>query len=65
MSEGSAQVMTMMMDSMLHERDNTTSLDKSIKNIVDANGRFGGKDVTRYLEYYKTQMRKMDILLAR
>ena len=54
-----------MMDSMLHERDNTTSLDKSIKNIVDANGRFGGKDVTRYLEYYKTQMRKMDILLAR
>ena len=57
--------MTIMMERMLRKRDNTIGLDKAIKKIVDANGRFDGKDVTRYLEAYKTEMRTMDIPVTR
>ena len=42
------QVMVMMMDYLLRERDNTTGLDKAIEKIVDANGCFDGEYVTRY-----------------
>ena len=51
-----AQVMITMMNHTLCERDNTTNLDKGIEKIVDANGHINGKDVTRYLEGYKTEM---------
>ena len=43
------------------ERDNSGDLDKAIEKIVDANGPINGKDVTRYLEGYKTEMWMMDI----
>ena len=33
-----------MMDYMLHERNNTMSLNKGIENIVDINGVFDEKD---------------------
>ena len=46
---------TMMMDHMLRKRDNIASLDKVIAKIVDANGCFNGKDVTCYLEVYKSK----------
>ena len=46
-SDNLARVVTMMMEHMLHERHNTTWLDKSIEKIVDAlNGRINGNDVT-------------------
>ena len=54
LSEGSAQVMTMMMDHMFHESDNT--INKAIEKIVDANGHFDGKYMICYSEAYKTEM---------
>ena len=60
-----AQAMARMMDQMLQERDNVTGLDVAIDRIVDANGCFDGRDVTRYLETYKTEMRKKGISMAR
>ena len=56
-----AQAMTRMMDQMLQERDNVAGLDAAIDRIVDTNGCFDGRNVTRYLETYKTEMRKKGI----
>ena len=53
--------MAMMMDYMFRERDNIVGLDKAIEKIVDANGRFDGEDVTRYMKSYKTKMRMRGI----
>ena len=35
--------MTMMMDHMLHERDNMVGVDKAIESIVNTNGHFNEK----------------------
>ena len=42
-SEYFACLMTMMMDHMLHERDNMVGVDKAIESIVNTNGHFNEK----------------------
>ena len=64
-SDNLAQAMTRMIDQILQERDNVTSLDKAIERIVDAIGCFNGKEVTQYLKIYKTEMCKKGISQAR
>ena len=60
-----AQAMARMMDQMLQVRDHVAGLDVAIDRIVDANECLDRKDVTRSLEFYKTEMRKKGITMAR
>ena len=64
-NEQLAQAMARMVDQMLQVRDNVVGLDMAINRIVDANRCFDGKDVARYLEAHKTEMRKKGIPVAR
>ena len=57
--------MAKMMDAMLQVRDNIGGLDVATDRIMDDNGCFDGKDVTQYIEAYKTRMRKKGIPMVR
>ena len=46
-------MMTIMIDHMLCNRDNTTGLNKVIEKIVDMNGHFDGKDVSQNVKVFK------------
>ena len=56
-----AQAMARMMDQMLQDRNSVACLNVAIERIVDTNRCFDGRDVTRYLETYKTKMWKKGI----
>ena len=64
-NEQLAEAMARMVDQMLQVRENFVVLDMVIDRIVDANGCFNGKDVTRYLEAYKREMWKKGIPVSR
>ena len=50
-------MMTMIMDPMLHERNNTVGIDKAIQRTVDANKKY----VSRYVEPYKMEMQMRNL----
>ena len=47
-----AQAMPLTVDRIVSVHEGTGALDRAIEVIVDAIGRFGGKDATSYLEAY-------------
>ena len=60
-----SNLLAMVMDHMLHERDNTMGLDKAIESIVVALGHFDGRKIFRYVVSYKLEMYLRDVLEAK
>ena len=56
LNEDCACMLALMMDHVLSERDNTMGLNVDIERIVDANGHFDGRNLSRYMvQAYKTE----------
>ena len=56
-----AKTMASAVDRIVSAREGTGALDRAIKAIVGAIGRFGGKDAMSYLEAYRAEMVMRDI----
>ena len=56
-----AKAMAVAVDRLVSAREGTGTLDRAIESIVGTIDRFGGKNVTSYIEAYRTEMIMRDI----
>ena len=57
-----AEAMAVAVDRLVSAREGVSALDRAIEATIDKIGRFSGKDVTSYLEVYKSEMQMRNIL---
>ena len=56
-----AKAMVAVVDHLVSAREGPGALNRAIKSIVGAIGRFGGKNAASYLEAYRSKMVEWDI----
>ena len=56
-----AEAMAVAVDRLVSAREGASALDRAIEATVDKIGQFSGKDATRYLEAYKSEMQMRNI----
>ena len=55
------EAMAVAIDHLMSAHEGSSALDRAIESIVGTIGRFGGKNVTSYLEAYRAEMIMRDI----
>ena len=52
-------------EQMMRCRDNDASVEKAVDCVVETEGQFDGRNITKFLDAYKREMNKRDVSEAR
>ena len=62
---GEFERMMAIVEQMMSSRDNDASVEKALERVVEIEGRFDGRNITKFLDAYKREMNQMDVSEAR
>ena len=62
---GEFERMMEIVEQMMSSRDNDASVEKALERVVEIEGRFDGRNITKFLDAYKREMNQMDVSEAR
>ena len=62
---GEFERMIVIVEQMMRSRDNDASMEKAVVCIVETEGQFDGRNITKFLDTYKREMNQRDVSEAR
>ena len=62
---GELERMMLIVEQMMRSRDNDASMEKAIDRVVELEGQFDGRNVTKFLDTYRREMNQRDVSEAR
>ena len=62
---GELERMMLIVEQMMRSRDNDASVEKAVDRVVELEGQFDGRNVTKFLDAYKREMNQRDVSEAR
>ena len=61
---GEFERMMAIVEQLMRSRDNNASVEKAVDRIVEIEGQFDGKNITKFLDAYKREMNQRDVSKA-
>ena len=62
---GELERMMLIVEQMKRSRDNDVSVEKAVDCIVELEGQFDGRNITKFLDTYRREMNQRDVSKAR
>ena len=62
---GELERMMLIVEQMMRSRDNDASVEKAVDRVVELEGQFDGRNVTKFLDTYRREMNQRDVSEAR
>ena len=62
---GEFERMMLIVEQMMRSRDNDASVEKAVDRVVELEGQFDGRNITKFLDAYKREMNQRDVSEAR
>ena len=62
---GELERMMLIVEQMMRSRDNDASVEKAVDRVVELEGQFDGRNVTKFLDTYRREMNQRDMSEAR
>ena len=62
---GEFERMMLIVEQMMRSRDNDASVEKAVDRVVELEGQFDGRNVTKFLDTYRREMNQRDVSEAR
>ena len=62
---GEFERMMIIFEQMMRSRDNDASVEKAVNRVVEVEGQFDGRNITKFLDVYKREMNQRDVSEAR
>ena len=57
--------MMLIVEQMMRSRDNDASVEKAVDRVIELEGQFDGRNITKFLDTYRREMNQRDVFEAR